>query len=29
MSKYFWNSHDIKIIFGDLNFRNTGALSRD
>lgn len=23
MSKYNWNSHDVKLIFGDLNFRNT------
>jgi len=29
MSKYFWNSHDIKIIFGDLNFRNVGMHSRE
>ena len=23
MLQYNWQSHDIKVIFGDLNFRNT------
>ena len=27
MSKYSWNSHQIKVIFGDLNFRSTEELS--
>ena len=28
MSKYHWLKHDIKCIFGDLNFRNFGKLTQ-
>jgi len=28
MQQYDWQSHDIKIIFGDLNFRNIGSLDQ-
>ena len=29
MLQYNWQSHDIKVIFGDLNFRNTVNLDMD
>lgn len=28
MAQYDWQKHDIKLIFGDLNFRNFGKLSQ-
>ena len=28
-NKYDWQSHDIKVIFGDLNFRNIQSLEFD
>jgi hypothetical protein len=29
MQKYAWQRHDMKCIFGDLNFRNCGAFSAE
>ena len=29
MLQYNWQSHDIKVIFGDLNFRNTVNLDME
>ena len=29
MLQYNWQSHDIKVIFGDLNFRNTVNLENE
>jgi hypothetical protein len=27
MLKYDWESHDIKVIFGDLNFRSSSVFA--